>query len=43
LDSDTQMEELTNHIIASSAWNDHEHVRRGELLVAKFREGFLQA
>lgn len=42
LDSDTQMEELTNHIIVSSARNDHEHVRRCELFVAKFREGFLQ-
>jgi len=43
LDSERQIEELTNQIIVSSARNDDENVRRCELLVTKFREGFLQA
>jgi len=43
LESDSQMEELTNQIIVSSMRSDSEHVRRCELLVAKLREGFLQA
>jgi len=42
LDSEPQMQELTNQIIVSSARNDDAHVRRCELFVAKFREGFLQ-
>lgn len=43
LESDPQMEELTNQIIVSSVRNDPEHVRRCELLVSKLREGFLKA
>src|ERR1700730_42872 len=42
LESDPQMEELTNQILVSSVRNDPEHVRRCEFLVAKLREGFLQ-
>jgi predicted nucleotidyltransferase len=43
LESDPQMEELTNQIIVVSARNDPEHARRCELLVKKLRQGFLQA
>lgn len=43
LDSQQRVEELTNQIIASAPRNDEAHVRRCELLVTKFREGFLQA
>ena len=43
LASDRQMEELTNQIIVVSARNDPEHARRCDLLVKKFRQGFLQA
>jgi len=42
LESDAQMEELTNQIIVSSARNGAEHVRRCEMLIRNFREGFLQ-
>jgi predicted nucleotidyltransferase len=42
IDSGTQMEDLINEVIVSSARHDDEHVRRCELLVAKFRDGFLQ-
>lgn len=42
LESDAQMEELTNQIIVSSARNDPEHVRRCEVLIRNLREGFLQ-
>ena len=41
LESDPQMEELTNQIIVSSMRNDPEYLRRCELLVSKLREGFL--
>jgi predicted nucleotidyltransferase len=41
LDSEPQMEELTNQLIASSPRHGEEHVRTCELLVLKFREGFL--
>lgn len=43
LESDAQMEELTNQIIVSSVRSDPEHFRRCELLVSKLREGFLEA
>lgn len=43
LESDREMEELTNQIIVVWARNDPEHVRRCELLVSKLRQGFLQA
>ena len=43
LESDREMEELTNQIIVVSARNDPEHARRCELLVSKLRQGFLQA
>src|SRR5262249_15115396 len=42
LNSESQLEELTNQIIVTSPRNDEEHVRRGELLVTKFRQGFLE-
>lgn len=42
LNSERLLEQLTNQIIVSSARNDDGHVRRCELLVAKFREGFQQ-
>lgn len=42
LESDREMEDLTNQIIMVSAHNDPEHVRRCELLVSKLRQGFLQ-
>jgi predicted nucleotidyltransferase len=42
LESDDQMKELTNQIIVASGRNDEEEVRRCELLVAAFREGFLK-
>lgn len=42
LESDVQMMELTNQIIASSSRTDAEHVGRCERLVSKMREGFLQ-
>jgi predicted nucleotidyltransferase len=43
LESDREMEELTNQIIVVSARNDPEHAGRCELLVSKLRQGFLQA
>lgn len=42
LNSERLLEQLTNQIIVSSARNDDGHVRRCELLVAKFRKGFQQ-
>jgi predicted nucleotidyltransferase len=42
LESDREMEDLTNQIIMMSARNDPEHVRRCELLVKKLRQGFMQ-
>jgi predicted nucleotidyltransferase len=42
LESDREMDDLTNQIIGGSAGNDPEHVRRCELLVKKLRQGFLQ-
>ena len=42
LESDDQMKELTNQVIVASGRNDEGQVRRCELLVAKFREGFLK-
>jgi hypothetical protein len=39
LESDREMEDLTNQIIMVSARNDPEHVRRCELLVSKLRPG----
>jgi predicted nucleotidyltransferase len=42
LESDGEMEDLTNQIVMMSARNDREHVRRCELLVSKMRQGFLQ-
>jgi predicted nucleotidyltransferase len=42
LESDSQMEDLTNQIIVSSVRNDPEYVRRCELLVTRLREGFSQ-
>jgi len=41
LESGFQIEELTNQMIVSSTRSDEGHVRRCELLVVKFREGFL--
>ena len=43
LESDSQIEELTNQIIISSLDMDPERVHRCELLISKLREGFLQA
>jgi predicted nucleotidyltransferase len=43
LESDAQMMELTNQIIASSSRTDAEHVRRCEMMVSKMREGFLRS
>jgi predicted nucleotidyltransferase len=43
LESDREMEELTNQIMVVSARNDAEHARRCELLVNKLRQGFLEA
>jgi len=42
LESDREMEDLTNQIIMVSARHNPEHVRRCELLVSKLRQGFLQ-
>jgi len=42
LESDREMEDLTNHIIMVSARHNPKHVRRCELLVSKLRQGFLQ-
>lgn len=42
LQSDAQMAELTNQIIATGIAFDAESVRRSEMLVSKLREGFLQ-
>jgi predicted nucleotidyltransferase len=42
LESDREMDDLTNQIIGGAAGNDPEHVRRCELLVKKLRQGFLQ-
>jgi predicted nucleotidyltransferase len=42
LESDREMEDLTNPIIMLSARKDPEHLRRCELLVSKLRQGFLQ-
>jgi predicted nucleotidyltransferase len=42
LGSDDQMKELSKQIIVASGRQDEEQVRRCELLLAKFREGFLK-
>lgn len=41
LESDSQMEELTKHIVVASLHNDEGYARRYESLVARFCEGFL--
>jgi predicted nucleotidyltransferase len=42
LESEPQMEELTNQILVSSARNDPERVCRCEMLIRNFHEGFSQ-
>ena len=42
LESDSQMEELTNQMIVSTAPSHPEHARRCELLIGKLRQGFLE-
>lgn len=41
LESEQQMEELTQHIVLLSGRNDTEHIAQCELLVNKLRQGFL--